>query len=726
MAGAAEPFDKAVAKNCPSNGRYYFCERIGEDGQPSRFPIDKALMVQPFEWPVGAKAGAWMIRYCRDQRAEEIIPHVAGRQQVIAHLQYPSEVCDRPDGASDAALLAALTTESPIEDDEEGSLKTARIDAKKRELALDLVAKEQRVVRRGAVNKELAEGFLLNRAHRLEVRDQSEAMFRVQNQTIAMSERTLVLIEKIQEGMGRVAELEKAVAQRAATPPPPVDYTPVLHGVVAAIRDIGVSALQREHKLKPRSEEEAAPVKAALTDKPSASAQVNEMEQPMPPALGTVPKAPALTAPPVPTATPSAQPDVTELMARLARLEAERDRMASELAAERKRQEILTELSAGVPPSKAQMRSESSIQPGSVQPESSASPPLARTSLRESDYVEEPHAQNSERGSEPQHSIEPSDAQDRPATPADGTPRQPTELREQKESGVPGPPRESGRAEVSERRSVSADPTSLVIEPVILPPRAADVTSPFTPKTPRNSPCPCGSGRKYKKCCLPKDQQAAFTEAAVARQRALRETAPIHSATDGKVPSTTPPAPSIRSDSSLSGSSGRGEGLATRTAAQSSTATTGAKQKDAEAPPCVESSAAAISNSPAAGSTASPRPDPVAGTSIKPPAESGTSVPKKAEEPSAPPDILPGMLGEHIQELLVNAIAGRMLANPDAPIPSPQVPRVDLVEQVIVAPSKMDSETALKLLKDGTALETLGAFLFFNPAVRDLLSRRGK
>lgn len=23
----------------------------------------------------------------------------------------------------------------------------------------------------------------------------------------------------------------------------------------------------------------------------------------------------------------------------------------------------------------------------------------------------------------------------------------------------------------------------------------------------RNDPCPCGSGKKYKKCCLPKEQQ---------------------------------------------------------------------------------------------------------------------------------------------------------------------------------------------------------------------------
>ncbi|MFN3486913.1 MAG: SEC-C metal-binding domain-containing protein, partial [Planctomycetota bacterium] len=29
----------------------------------------------------------------------------------------------------------------------------------------------------------------------------------------------------------------------------------------------------------------------------------------------------------------------------------------------------------------------------------------------------------------------------------------------------------------------------------------------------RNQPCPCGSGKKYKKCCLPKDEEAAVLEA---------------------------------------------------------------------------------------------------------------------------------------------------------------------------------------------------------------------
>src|SRR5262249_15074347 len=33
-------------------------------------------------------------------------------------------------------------------------------------------------------------------------------------------------------------------------------------------------------------------------------------------------------------------------------------------------------------------------------------------------------------------------------------------------------------------------------------------------KVGRNDPCPCGSGKKYKKCCLPKDQATSATQPA--------------------------------------------------------------------------------------------------------------------------------------------------------------------------------------------------------------------
>ena len=52
--------------------------------------------------------------------------------------------------------------------------------------------------------------------------------------------------------------------------------------------------------------------------------------------------------------------------------------------------------------------------------------------------------------------------------------------------------------------------------------------------TGRNDPCPCGSGKKYKKCCLPKEEtaklkahakdQAARAERAAARRAELRKT----------------------------------------------------------------------------------------------------------------------------------------------------------------------------------------------------------
>lgn len=32
----------------------------------------------------------------------------------------------------------------------------------------------------------------------------------------------------------------------------------------------------------------------------------------------------------------------------------------------------------------------------------------------------------------------------------------------------------------------------------------------------RNDPCPCGSGQKYKRCCLPRDEAAAAAERAAA------------------------------------------------------------------------------------------------------------------------------------------------------------------------------------------------------------------
>ncbi|MGH8696072.1 MAG: SEC-C metal-binding domain-containing protein [Burkholderiales bacterium] len=42
----------------------------------------------------------------------------------------------------------------------------------------------------------------------------------------------------------------------------------------------------------------------------------------------------------------------------------------------------------------------------------------------------------------------------------------------------------------------------------------------------RNDPCPCGSGKKYKRCCLPQHEAAAAERAAAAAAQAAAELAP--------------------------------------------------------------------------------------------------------------------------------------------------------------------------------------------------------
>jgi len=56
-------------------------------------------------------------------------------------------------------------------------------------------------------------------------------------------------------------------------------------------------------------------------------------------------------------------------------------------------------------------------------------------------------------------------------------------------------------------------------------------------KVGRNDPCPCGSGKKYKKCCLDKD------EAAAREQRAAAQAPPADAEPPGQSPATAAPGP---------------------------------------------------------------------------------------------------------------------------------------------------------------------------------------
>lgn len=75
---------------------------------------------------------------------------------------------------------------------------------------------------------------------------QVDALLRTQKLAADMMEKHLALAEKLQDAIKRVAEIEKSLAQRLASPTQAPDYTPVLQSIAAAIRDISVPAKSRE------------------------------------------------------------------------------------------------------------------------------------------------------------------------------------------------------------------------------------------------------------------------------------------------------------------------------------------------------------------------------------------------------------------------------------------------------------------------------------------------
>jgi len=72
-----------------------------------------------------------------------------------------------------------------------------------------------------------------------------------------------------------------------------------------------------------------------------------------------------------------------------------------------------------------------------------------------------------------------------------------------------------------------------------------------TPRPGRNEPCHCGSGRKYKQCCLPKDE----AEAAKARAAAAAEAGPA--AADATA-TAAPPAPKHKTHQPWKAATSRG------------------------------------------------------------------------------------------------------------------------------------------------------------------------
>ena len=357
MAAEPDPFEREILQNCPADASYYYLVRYNQKDEHVRFPSSQALCLRdPFEHPIDCRPGTWLVVYSSDALGNRRVQHIGNRATVQVELQVPAAVREGApqEGKTTKELVELIAAQAADQDDADEGLKATRIDAKKREIALDIASKEQKVLMRGAMNKEAIEAYTLNRYHRTELHAQVEAMFKFQMLSADMMERNYVLAEKAQEAIGRASEMEKIAAQKIATPPPPPDYTPVLSSVVAAIRDIGVSAMQRDDRKQLKADDSTPPVKAALGDKASdagtlaAAPSSGGSGAPTDTATSkatSAPIGPTLTATDAPkslsalAASPKSEPSQNDLLAQL-------DRMKSELEAERNRNRVLDDLRA--------------------------------------------------------------------------------------------------------------------------------------------------------------------------------------------------------------------------------------------------------------------------------------------------------------------------------------------------------------------------------------------
>lgn len=267
-------FEETIYRHRPNDAGYYFLVRYGRNNQVIRAPETGTWRArEPFDEPI-APGGAWFVQYCKDSHGRERVHPVGKLGPLRVMLRWPSEFdasaggdamgdatkdasadlasgsAAASSGASDGDLVKLLTN-GLEEDDAEGSVKGARIAARKMELAMQQKSNIYELGKQQAFANEVVSCLKTNEFMRQQLRDQALINTQIQRESSAMLERSLALFEQVQLSAGRQNEREREASLRAASPPAPPDYTPVLTGVVKTIRDIGVAALQRDSRPLP-------------------------------------------------------------------------------------------------------------------------------------------------------------------------------------------------------------------------------------------------------------------------------------------------------------------------------------------------------------------------------------------------------------------------------------------------------------------------------------------
>jgi len=220
----ASRVEQLVKQHMPTGAVGYFFQQITADNRVLRFPETGCFkLIAPFQLPVGVPSGTYQVFFLRSlddihplppKDSECPFPEVAFyfAPSPATHAAPPEDVKPR------------RRWSVPDEVEQSPELREARVDFRKRRMAMRLKHRELDLTKSKSVTEDLGDAFELNRAYRHELADSAKSMSSVPQRLAEDAVKMMDVFRQMnQMSLDMIAEHRKRLEELAnpAPPPPP-------------------------------------------------------------------------------------------------------------------------------------------------------------------------------------------------------------------------------------------------------------------------------------------------------------------------------------------------------------------------------------------------------------------------------------------------------------------------------------------------------------------------
>lgn len=241
----ANRIEQLIKQHMPVGAVGYFFQQITADNQVLRFPETGCFkLIAPFQLPVGVPSGTYQVFFLRSLDDTQPLPP--------KDPEYPfPEVAFY--FAPSPATHAAPPDETPLRRrwtvsdaaNQSSELREARIDYRKRRLAMRLQHHEQDMTKSKAITEDLGDAFELNRAYRHELADSAKAMTSVPQRMADDAMKMMDTFRQVNKlSLDMIAEHRKRLEEMInPAPPPPPPWMTLIQQFMPVVLQLGTALL---------------------------------------------------------------------------------------------------------------------------------------------------------------------------------------------------------------------------------------------------------------------------------------------------------------------------------------------------------------------------------------------------------------------------------------------------------------------------------------------------